>query len=334
MMSEHADLIHAAAYPVAYLRANIFGTEAALSRPLAVMLLGQKRYRTKVADLKRLLLDEREASRVREVAAHVLGRTTSPAAARALRAGLNVKDPQTLRSVVKALALGGDRSALPAIARLARRRGPHAATAAWAARLLRYRSGQGGSGLPKAVRWLRADPATAAPIAPRSASRTAVAQARRMLAKSAPSFAFSGTNALTFLCGDRRLMVLLDRDGVEAGLAPRMLARRALIGAVAEYSSAEGEAWEIAYLVLTEPRRRGNQVRMSVVTPLGRLVMDGTAVVKEDAAEFEIVAVDTPGAVPIEIAGTIAGGRTRFQRALVGSTRSRPLVPTLLERTA
>jgi hypothetical protein len=85
--------------------------------------------------------------------------------------------------------------------------------------------------------------------------------------------------------------------------------------------------------VLAQPRR-GRQVRVAVVTPHGHLVVDGTATVKEDMAEFEVAGVEAPDAVPIEIAGTIAGGRVRFQRALIGHTRSRPLVPTLLKRSA
>lgn len=331
-MIEHADLIASAVHSVAYLRANIFGTKAELSRPLAVMMLAQKRYPRKVTDLKSLLLDEREEPRVRSTAALVLARTNTPAATGALRAGLKAKDPLALRGVVKGLALRGERSALPAIARLARGPGPLAASAAWAARLLRYRSGLGGSGIPGAGQLLRPDAATAAPILARAASRTMLAQARRMLADDAPGFAFSGTGALTFVaCENRRLMLLLDRESVAQGLVRRMLARRALLGVVAEYSADEGEAWEIAYFVLTEPRR-GQQARIAVVTPQGRLVLDGTAVVREGVAEFELVAVEGPGAVPIEIAGTIAGARLRFRRALVSPTRSQPLVPLPLRR--
>ena len=119
------------------------------------MLLGQRRYSTRLADLQRLLESPREPPRIRALAAQQLALVATPAALAALRKGLAARDAVTLRSVVDGLAWAGDLGSLAAIDRIARRRGPATLAAKWDALLLRFRYGKSGGALPPRGRPLR-----------------------------------------------------------------------------------------------------------------------------------------------------------------------------------
>ena len=79
-----ADVIDGARYSVEELRKAAFEGSGSLSRPLALALLRTRSYPEKVKDLERLLLDEHEVPRLRNLAAQLLGDTATPAAIRAL----------------------------------------------------------------------------------------------------------------------------------------------------------------------------------------------------------------------------------------------------------
>src|SRR5262249_19727008 len=152
------DVFEGARLSVAALRSVVFGNQAGFPRPLAVMLLGERRYPQRVADLRRLLENAGELPRIRALAAQQLALVATPAALAVLRKGLTTKDAVTLRAVVNGLAWAGDLPSLPAIARIARRRGPASSAATWAAVLLRFRYGKSGGALAAGARLLRPDP--------------------------------------------------------------------------------------------------------------------------------------------------------------------------------
>ena len=303
---------------------DIFGSHVDIARPLAVLLLGEKDYPGRVRDLARVLSSELQPAKARAIAANALARIATPDAARALVAALTVTDPMVLRAVVRSLALRGEASALPQIAALASR-APVGESATWAAMLLRYRAGDDGHGLPPPTAVLRPDPKKALDIASQPATVAALAEAAEAISASLPNFAPSTSDGLEFACGDRRLLVILDRERVEEGLPSRIFARKALVGVVAEYWSLEGEGWEVAYLVLTEPRSKAGHARVAVVTTHGRLMYDGTAVGRGEAIAFELAGVAGPGNVPAGMKGTIVGDQVRLDAAVVGTERSAPV---------
>ena len=191
--------------------------------------------------------------------------------------------------------------------------------------LLRYRAGDDGDGLPPAPAALRPDPKKALDIASQPVTVDAVAEVAEAISAWLPNFAPGTSDGLELTCGDCRLLVILDRERVEGGLASRIFARKALVGVVAEYWSLEGDGWEVVYLVLSEPRPKAGQARVAVVTTHGRLQYEGTAAGRGEEIGFELAGVAGPGNVPAEIKGTIAGDPVRFDTAVVGAERSAPV---------
>ena len=119
----------------------VFKGHGSLARPLALSLLGRKRYPRKAKDLERLLMDESEMPRLRNMAAIELGRLGTPAATRVLERGLRVKEDLSLRGVLEGLSLAHVDRLHPAIRRLTRRKGPVGETARRTAMLLSHRLG-------------------------------------------------------------------------------------------------------------------------------------------------------------------------------------------------
>jgi hypothetical protein len=329
-MNERCEVFDGTSYSVAELRAAVFGERlAGLSRPLAVMLLGQRRYSTRLADLQRLLESPREPPRIRALAAQQLALVATPAALAALRKGLAARDAVTLRSVVDGLAWAGDLGSLAAIDRIARRRGPATLAAKWDALLLRFRYGKSGGALPPRGRPLRPDPRHSITVSVRPATTESVTAALVSLRASAPSFHLSGRHALALSCGERRVAILLNKAAERKRWTAELFTRRALLGVVVEQVPDVDDSWDVSELVLTEPQRR-QRLRMVVIAPNGQLVLEGEAAGEPDHVQFEFAAVEAPGAVPATVVGSLTEGRLRLQQVLVGTIRHRPMSPTLL----
>src|SRR5262249_51745518 len=156
-------------------------------------------------DLERLLERRAEPPRIRALAAELLARVATSASSARLRKGLSSKDPIALRSVVRGLAWSDDVKSLPTIDRIARRKGPAASAASWAALLLRFRHGKRGGTLSTSNRWLRPEPALVKSIPVAPATRAAAARALKSLRESASSFRLSPEHALRLTCDDRKL---------------------------------------------------------------------------------------------------------------------------------
>ena len=124
-------------------------------------------------------------------------------------------------------------------------------------------------------------------------------------------------------------MVLLDADAERERWSEELFAHRALVGVVAEQVPHVDDSWDVSELVLTEPQRR-RRLRMMVVAPNGLPVLEGEAVAAPGGLEFELHAVESPGAVPASVAGSLNAGRLRLNQVVVGTVRHPPMRPTLL----
>ena len=327
------DMLDAAAYSVAELKAMLFKGKGPLTRPLALALLGRKAYPQKVRDLERLLMDEDEMPRLRAMAGQLLGQSGKPAAARALERGLAVKDELALRGVLQGLELAGGKTVPKSLRHLSRRNGLVGRLAARTAALLSHRLGlQGATSASPRAATLRVDPKRATAIVMQPVRGRRVTEALRKLAGGAPALRLSGAGAMTLNCVDHSYLFLFQEDVLQGSL-DRLTTRKALAAVVAEREELEGEHWAVRYQLLTEPLSPG-AIRLRLITGRGTPVFTGIAKVKGERATFTLRALDRPGGVAIDIRGWYEAGRLGIDHARFDTKRQRALKPRTLETAA
>jgi len=315
------DLVHAGDYTVEELREAAFGAGGRVSRPLAVGLLSRKEYPEKVRDFGKLLADEREVPRLRMVAAQALAEVGTAPAVRALERGLEAKNGVALRGVAEALARVGAQRHVAPLQALAKHPGPVGKAAARSVDVLLARVGAPRRVAPPAAPPLRPERAQVAPIEvvavpAREAAAAAAAVRGRKLARA---------GATAFHCRGRQLMFLFGEDALKRGVAA--VGKRGEIGVLTEARTVESEGWEQRYRVLVDPATRG-AFNVLVTTEDGRPVLRGTGRLSGKAATYELTAVDSPGAIRLEVRGSFDGRRLKIEQARSG-TRARPAKPPL-----
>lgn len=97
------DYIDAGRFSVEELRREALEGRGANARAFALALLRAKTYPQKIADLERVLLNDREPARLRQLAAMALGEDGSARAVRVLASASKISDPVALRSVLDGL---------------------------------------------------------------------------------------------------------------------------------------------------------------------------------------------------------------------------------------
>jgi HEAT repeats len=314
MNSQHAgDMIEADAYSVEELREALFEGRGRVARPLALALLSRKNYPDKVADFKRLLIDEAEQPRLRALAATGLGQISTPASLRALERGLESRDNVTLRAVTKALASVGTRKHVATLESLASDPGPIGRDAQRALDvLIRRLNLTRQTDAEMTTLPLRAT-GDLAPIRIRAATAGDVAN----VIKALPGRKLARRGAVSMDCQGRHLVFVFNEASLGQGLD--MFNRGGEVGIVAEPPTVEGVEWSARYrvTVLAEPEA----FRVMVDTVDGRPVLLGRGTRERGGASFELAALDMPGAVPVEIRGRFEGEKVRVEQALSGVRR-------------
>src|SRR5689334_5726685 len=310
--SDADDVIEAGAYSIAELRKMALNDTGELSRPLALALLGRRSYPQKKRDMERLLMDDEEAPRIRNLAALQLADMGTPQATKVLERGLTIKDPLTLRGVVEGLGRVGGEEARPALQRLKRRAGPVGEAAKRAVALLSYREDARGSSIESKRSVSKVSPRRMTPIETEPAHGDELERALAMIADRATTLRLTPRGATSLRCDGRSFLLLLT-DTVADGVG-HLTEAKTQVGVVATSKQREGTGWNLKYHVLTEPR--GNdQIDVLVTTEKGRLVLAGTARVTDDRALFSVRAVSRAGALPVELKGTYEAGQLSFDYA-------------------
>lgn len=321
MESTAADLIDGAHYSVGELRRAAFEGSGSLSRALALALLRTKSYPEKVKDLERLLFDEREVPRLRNLAAQLLGEMATPAAVRALGRATDTSEELTLRGVVKGLARAGDRRAQNILRKLAGRSG-----------LL--------GNLASRVVAPRAKFETPAELAPpgsgtvskraaRSIWRTIRVRPATARARSAAAKALTGLAAKPRIAS--RAGILLECEGPPWMLLPaddltsnlrNLLKGVRRAGLLLRFMEHEVVGWRPRYEITTEPA--GDAMFGIAVTTVGsaRPFLVGTGHMEGKRASFFVSTFTESKSFQVRIRGTFDGRRLVFDEALVA--RSRP----------
>jgi hypothetical protein len=317
-MSHSGDMIEASAYSVDELRESVFEGRGRVARPLALALLSLKDYPTKVADLQKILVDEREQPRLRALAASGLGQIPTPASQRALEKGLQSKESVTLRAVAKALAEVGGKKHADALKKLAKSPDPVGRDAQQALNVLTQRLKLPP---PKGRRTeLETMPvqATGKPTKIRVGTPKPGEVANAL--KAFPTRKLARRGAVSLTCQGRQMVFVFDDASLRAGAD--MFKRGGEVGIVAEPPGVEGIEWYPRYRVAVEPEAKG-RFRVVVTTHDGRPVLVGRGAQDGKTATFELNAADGPGALPVEIRGRFEGGKVTIDQARSG-VRRRP----------
>lgn len=322
---QEPDIMDADGFSVAELRKMAFEDKGPLSRPLALALLGRKRYPRKTQDLERFVMDETETPRLRNMAALELGRLGTPAAVKALERGLSVKEDVSLRGVLEGISLTGVDRIHPEINRLKRRKGPVGETARRTAALLTHRLGLRGAAMSRPEGGRQ----TAIEIGrPR---RSEIEAALSTLAKTATGLKLMYGGAVSFRCDDQKFMFMLRESIGDQPDLTRLVRHKAELAVVAARKEREHSGWALKYHVLTAPMSK-DEIRIVVSTAKGRVTLEGIAKVERESADFQVHSVGGAGAVAIEVGGTYDGQKITFTNARSGVRRRPSPSPFLSQR--
>jgi hypothetical protein len=328
-MRQSRDFISGEPYSIEDLRAMVFEDRGPLDRPLALTLLGQRVYEGRIGDLERILMDDSEVPRLRHQAARFLGEIEAPEAERALERGAEIRDELVVRGVIEGLsAVGGDH-ARQRLEELGRRHGAVGEAARGAALLLSHRQGATDAEPFSAVKEKRAPVprGSAVPIEVAPADPKEVDDAVTALTSVTRSLPLTRQGALSFQCEGNPFYLLFTEPVLEGGV-DTFTSHPTQAGIVCRRQSLEGSAWELWYHVLTHPQT-DNRVDILVTTPKNLDELVGTARVKGSRAEFELWALERPGALPIEVSGFYDGATVTITSARSALRR----LPSLLAST-
>src|SRR5215207_7911065 len=115
-------------------------------------------------------------------------------------------------------------------------------------------------------------------------------------------------------------MFLFGEDALKQGVGA--LGKRGEVGVLTEARTVEAEGWEHRYRVLVDPAA-GGAFNVLVTTEDGRPVLRGQGQVRGNEATYHVAAVESPGAVPLELQGRFDGRRLKIDQARSGR-RARP----------
>lgn len=311
------------------LRAVASGQAYDLPRLAAIRTLAVEGDSADTQLFARLVADEREEPRVRQLALTGLYRMHTPEAHRAMRQlAEQISDERLLGELAQRLGRIGDAAARDLLLGLARRtRGWSARQARFAADLIAYRLDLPGEGLPAPRRdeLASVDGLPQAPIALHPAEPLETMLCLEALAAEPYGVSYASAPVYRMDCGRNPRMIVFNRDFVGPAAAERLAGRKALAGVVA--SRVATNRYSTILLLLSAPAANGDQLVLHAVTPDGGPAYAGFASVGVGAISFSFEALARPGVAPAHVAGRFDGEKLALDEAraaLVVRERRRP----------
>ena len=129
-------------------------------------------------------------------------------------------------------------------------------------------------------------------------------------------------------CGPEQMLLALDQHWLEGGVAA-IGTRPLLLGVVGQRAQVDG-SYSAAWLLLSWPQD-ATRVCLAVHRPSGPQVLFGSVAINSNGLGFGLRSVRTPGAVPIELEGRIAGSKLEVMIALSGRRRITRRSPVPME---
>jgi hypothetical protein len=316
------------------LRLVALGVEPGQPRARAIAALADSSVPSRVGDLEALLRDEATPTRLRHLAATLLGRIDRDSAREALSGALDTSDPVLIGRIALSLGRIGDRAAFKAIQkRSSKLVGVASTQARFALRLLAHRFDLDLPDSPDAEVELLPKPGDEGqgigfgPAHPLEAQIAANALARQPL-----GIELSERTARQLRCDGSLSLLLLNRAVTQAPLEDTLTSRKQIAAVVARREDTTA-VYSVSLIVLTTPDKKGDGAAVSLHQPNGTLVLTGaaSAVAKGKGLAFELRSVARRGGVAIHVKGTAVGDRISFATARTGATRRQPGHPTPLE---
>jgi HEAT repeat protein len=298
------------------LRDIVRGKDRTFARSQAMAALQASDVGDKHVEFERVLANELEPSELRYKAAQYLARINTPDALKSLVKNGAVSDRETLTGVVKALGQIGDRSALPALAKVQRSATGHVQKLArFSAALIAHRSGLEEADLPvPAAKDLLGLPAEkAAPIARTVADQEQIKLCLKTIGRQPFGIKIDETFAYQLVCANRRMMILFNRD-LRKKNALNVAKRKTFLGLVAVFYEGS-KSYSVRYLLLTSPAAKGKAVDILVALTNGEIVFSGEAKLVKEVYDFKINAVARPGAHSVNIKGNWTTEGISFREA-------------------
>jgi hypothetical protein len=315
-----ADVLHVDPDEVSLrrLRDIVAGKDTSFPVPRAMALLHATDFPNKHRDFAAVLEDEKQPSELRYLAAIYLGKITAPAAMHILIHNSNVRDELVLSGVMRALGCIGDRSALAAISQAKQHaHGLAMVQAEFAQTLIAHREGvhELDVAVAEQTNHLTMDANDTHPFEIIPANSSAAELCLRSLADQPYGIEYSEQSMYQARCGRSNWMILFNRDFAQKNTTVKLRKQLTLLGTIA-LRDAETGLYSTMYLVLTAPAIDQQTVNILVYRTAGRLIFAGSAVIKDNHAEFSILAVRRAGAYSLQVDGVFEDGRLDIHTAL------------------
>jgi hypothetical protein len=274
---------------------------------------------TRTGILRSVLADPGQSATLRQTAARHLANIDRPEAARALVDGLRIREPLVRGAVLRGLGRVGGADLLPRVRRLRGLRGWVAREASFATTLLAYRHGVEGHEVhaPRGG-FLDPDPRRFGELRVRPADHHEHEAIARSITVERLGVPVATDHAYRMICGPRHLLIVLNRDLIDAGDLGETLARPVVPALVLHRHHHDDTYVPIFYLLADPSPRSSGRVRLAVLTAGGRLCCIGSATIGERLATFSVRAVAGLGNTPARVEGTFERGALTLTDARVG----------------
>ncbi len=293
-----------------------------MSRTTALYLLAMRPdIENRHLDFRSVLESSGESRTMRYFAALYLGRIDTREAVAVLEQNLQIEDELVLGRVLRSLARIGDVESLRRIGEIRPRlHGWIAEEASWAARLLAHRHGVAGHEVPMPgdEAYLELGARASRALAVREATAAEKAALRKSGEVEPLGMSIAWDHVHHVQCGRRAMLLALNGRVMERRTGGDEDGSCALAGIIARRQDYD-EAYAVSYFMLTCASLARGGLNLTLWTTNGRLVLAGIASAEGGEVRFAIRGVgDRYGALPADVAGTVAPGRIDLSRMQVG----------------
>jgi hypothetical protein len=296
----------------------VLGKDTTFPRTIAINMLPESRITNAPEILNGLLIDKKELTKVRHLAAINLWRVnTKQSRDYLISAAETEKEPDVLTAIVKSLGRIGDEQALSTILKIKKgSTGNLADQANFAASLLSYRLGLENNeiAIPAIIQEMPKDKKEMAITSPDNSEREQVIED---LKKEPFGIVFREDQIVKIDHPAGSEVIVFNKGFPAANVIETLKKRKTLLGIIATKKSTDG-TYHSTYLILTSPNREKTNFNILITRINGESAWAGTAISESNKqAVFSLKTVGKTGITPMEAQGTIySNGKIEISAAI------------------